>query len=105
MGGVMETSADASSVSGGVVAVFALHLIQVPFLICCSVIGFEAGIVVPLLIGASQFVYVGPALSIARRKGRLNAVRGMWIAAGVTFLLNAACWGLVLVSVSSAMRP
>ncbi|MBI1850663.1 MAG: hypothetical protein HYR85_10005 [Planctomycetes bacterium] len=94
----MDTSADSSSVATGVGTVFALHLIQVPFLICCSIIGFQAGMVAPLLIGASQFVYVGPALSIAGRKGWRNAVRGMWIGAGVTFLLNAACWGLVLAS-------
>jgi hypothetical protein len=48
-----------------------------------------------LLIGASQLVYMLPAIFIARRRGRYDLVQGLVIGAAVTFLLNAGCWGFV----------
>jgi hypothetical protein len=90
----MEPNVDRSSISGGVFAGMLLHVVQVPFLLCCGFLGIEAGFLAPLFIGVSQFAYVGPAVWLAGRKGQANAVRGLWIAAGITFLLNATCWGV-----------
>lgn len=45
-------------------------------------------------IGVAQLLYVVPALIIGRKNSAL--MQGILIAAGVTFLLNAACYGLVL---------
>jgi len=48
-----------------------------------------------LLIGATQFLYL-PVLAIRRRRrGLPESAKGVWIVLGLTFLLNAGCWGLV----------
>ena len=44
-------------------------------------------------IGISQFVYIVPAVVIARRHRRPGIVQGLIIGASLTFLLNAACVG------------
>jgi hypothetical protein len=69
-----------------------------------SVIGFFLGIGLHLLqfiflpsaivIGITQLVYIIPAILIFRR--RKGIVQGLLIAAALTFLLNAACFGIVL---------
>ncbi|MCU6712078.1 hypothetical protein M6D81_25600 [Paenibacillus sp. J5C_2022] len=45
-------------------------------------------------IGIAQVVYLLPAIFIVRKKSGI--VQGLLIGAGVTFLLNAACFGLLL---------
>ena len=47
-------------------------------------------------IGIAQFFYVVPLLLWARATGERATAKGIWIAAAVTFLLNAACFGLIL---------
>lgn len=47
-------------------------------------------------IGIAQLVYVIPALIIARN--RRGIMQGLLIGAGITFLLNAACFGFVFYS-------
>jgi hypothetical protein len=44
-------------------------------------------------IGVAQLVYVIPAIVWARRRGRTGVVKGLVIAAALTFALNSACWG------------
>jgi len=46
-------------------------------------------------IGIAQLFYVIPLLIWAYMKGERSTAKGIWIAAGVTFLLNAACFGLI----------
>jgi hypothetical protein len=55
----------------------------------------EIGFLFFLLIGITQLVYVIPALVILHRRGQPKAVKGLIIGATITFLLNAACWGLL----------
>lgn len=45
-------------------------------------------------ISVAQIVYLIPAIIIFRKKSGI--VQGLLIGAGVTFLLNAACFGLVI---------
>ncbi|MFM1653865.1 hypothetical protein ACI7RC_17425 [Brevibacillus sp. B_LB10_24] len=47
-------------------------------------------------IGVSQLIYLIPALIIALYKGKKKMAAGMLIGAGVTFLINATCYGLVM---------
>ena len=47
-------------------------------------------------MGISQLLYIIPAIVIYRRRGRPGVVKGLIIAAAVTFLLNATCTALVL---------
>lgn len=48
-----------------------------------------------LFIGVSQLIYVVPLALYFRGRRRPRAAKGVWIAAAITFLLNAACYGLV----------
>ena len=51
---------------------------------------------VPLaFIGVSQLLYIIPAVLIAQARGRPGIARGLMIAAGVVFLLNSACFGMI----------
>lgn len=47
------------------------------------------------LIGVSQLLYLIPAFLILRKRGRMGMAKGILIGAAVTFLLNAACFGLL----------
>lgn len=49
-------------------------------------------------IGIVQLVYIIPALVICRKN--TGMVQGLLIGAGITFLLNAACFGFVFVSIN-----
>jgi len=51
-------------------------------------------------IGLAQLFYVVPLLLWARARGERATMKGIWIAASVTFLLNAACFGVLLSGVS-----
>src|SRR5690349_2339869 len=44
-------------------------------------------------IGLLQFVYVVPIWRLFKQRGKVMTARGLPIAASVTVLLNAACWG------------
>jgi hypothetical protein len=46
-------------------------------------------------IGISQLLYMLPAILIAQGKDRPQLAKGFMIGAAITFLLNAACTGLV----------
>jgi len=50
------------------------------------------------LIGFSQWVYVGPAILFFRWKRRPGIVKGLVVGAALTFLLNAACFGMFIIS-------
>ena len=51
-----------------------------------------------LVIGISQLVYMVPAIIISFAKGKPQLGKGFLIGAGITFLLNAACFGLIFMS-------
>ena len=50
------------------------------------------------VIGLSQLVYMIPAIILAFSKGKPQLGKGFLIGAGITFLLNAACFGLIFMS-------
>ena len=80
------------SVWAGLGLTVLLHLCQAPM-------GVVTGAISVLLIGVSQVLYMIPALVIVHSKGRTKTFNGLLIGAGITFLLNAACTGLVLFAV------
>jgi hypothetical protein len=54
-----------------------------------------------ILVGVTQVLYVGPAFLVARRRGLTRLAQGLAVGAGITVLLNAACWGTVLLSAAN----
>ena len=72
----------------GVGLAFLLHLIQIPFAFATSFISL-------IFVGVSQLVYIIPAIIFYWRDGRRGVVKGLIIAAAITFLLNATCTALV----------
>ena len=52
-------------------------------------------IVIPLAIGIIQAAWIVPMVISFRRSGRRETAKGIIIAAAITFLLNAGCWGLI----------
>jgi hypothetical protein len=78
-------------------------LAQVPTaFILLTILSGERGLYLTFLplryIGLSQLVYMIPVILIARRKGETQTFKGLIIGASITFLLNAACNGLVFMS-------
>ncbi|MGA2183692.1 MAG: hypothetical protein ABSH47_11740 [Bryobacteraceae bacterium] len=53
------------------------------------------GIFILLGIGLIQAAWIVPMVLRFRATGRRETMKGVIIAAAVTFLLNASCWGLV----------
>ena len=93
----------------GVALAFGLHVAVLAILFLIGVIGTTLGsellgyflavaLGVLLFVGVVQVLYVGPAFLAARRRGRTQLAQGLAVGAGITFLLNAACWGTVLLS-------
>ena len=92
----------------GALLALALHLLWVPVLLLLGLLadnGAAQEAIVPLMlapllfIGVAQLLYVGPAFWWTRRRGFVRLAQGLLIGAGITFLLNAACWGLIAFSV------
>ena len=54
-----------------------------------------AGLVVILGIGIVQAAWIVPLWLHYRRAGEAETAKGLIIAAGIIFLLNASCWGVV----------
>jgi hypothetical protein len=54
------------------------------------------GAVVLLGFGLIQAVWIGPLVAKYNNRGETETAKGLLLAAGVTFLLNAGCWGAVL---------
>lgn len=78
------------SVRHGLGMLVLLHMFQLPLA------AFSAWIV----IGLSQLIYVLPFTIYLWRDGRKQSVKGMLIGAGITFLLNTACFGIVISTLS-----
>ena len=53
------------------------------------------GLAPALFFGAVQFLWVIPVALVLRKRGKTRTALGMWITAGVLFLLNGACFGLL----------
>ena len=49
-----------------------------------------------MYLGLFQLLYMIPAILISRGRGSTETAKGLIIGASITFLLNAACSGLVL---------
>ena len=73
----------------GIVLGLQLHLIQIPMTFMTKFLSI-------LFIGLSQLIYIIPAIIIKWRYGKPDAVKGLLLVGSITFLLNAACFGLVL---------
>ena len=52
-------------------------------------------IVITLGIGVVQAAWIIPMVIAFRKSGRTETAKGVIIAACVTFLLNAGCWGVI----------
>jgi formate-dependent nitrite reductase membrane component NrfD len=52
-------------------------------------------VVVPFVIGVVQAAWIIPMVLSFRKSGKRETAKGVIIAAAITFLLNAGCWGLV----------
>ena len=72
----------------GVGLAFLMHLFQVPFAFVTSFISL-------IIVGISQLVYIIPAIIFYWRDGRRGVVKGLIIAAAITFLLNATCTAII----------
>lgn len=68
----------------------ALDILAVPLLIAINHGPYIFG------IGILQLVWIAPAYFIVRRMDFGETAKGIMIAGGICFLLNAACWGLLL---------
>jgi hypothetical protein len=99
---------DPGSALVGALLVIPLHLFVVPLAIISTLVGsffhvegYDQIIWVswPVFgIGLSQWLYLGPAIWIALRKGRRRTAAGLAIGGGITLLLNSACFGTLWIS-------
>ncbi|MBK7644884.1 MAG: hypothetical protein IPJ19_17890 [Planctomycetes bacterium] len=98
-------SPDQGSIARGIGLTAVLH--AAVLIVCCAFALVASGDamngLMPFLgIGLFQLLYMGPALLYISKRKQPRTLKGMQIALGITFLLNAACFGVVLVSLSGA---
>jgi hypothetical protein len=82
----VRRQADRTQILLGIIAALLLHLLQLPI-----------GLVVkPALayIGLTQWLYMVPAILVARRAGQTALVTSLCLGGAVTFLLNAVAYGV-----------
>ena len=79
--------AERGSVGAGFALLLLLHLLQVPM----NALVNGAWIV----LGVTQLLYGVPALVVAASRGQTDTAKGIALGALLTFLLNAACFGIV----------
>ena len=84
-----EGPSQQSEIWRGIGLTLLLHLIQIPLAILTTFISL-------IFLGVSQLVYIIPAIIYFYREGRRGVIKGLIIAAAITFLLNATCTALVL---------
>ncbi len=97
---------NAKTVSLGVLATLGLHVLGIGGLALIGASLHLAGVpsyellgLMPLLfIGAAQFLYLIPAWVMFRRRGLHGLAVGLVIGASVTFLVNSACFGMLVFS-------
>jgi hypothetical protein len=51
---------------------------------------------IPFGIGLGQLLWIIPLYRSKRRTGATETAKGLIVAASITFLLNAACWGVLI---------
>jgi len=99
---------DPGSALVGALLVIPLHLLVVPLVFLSGMVaglfhieGYDqiTWVFWPAFgIGLSQWLYLGPAIWIALRKGRRRTAAGLAIGGGITLLLNSACFGTLWIS-------
>jgi len=93
---------DTGSVLKGILLTLGLHVAAA--LVCCllAAVGgdsFLNGLDIMYFTGVVQVVYVAPAAIILGYKRRPRTRKGLLIGAGITFLVNATCAGIILASI------
>jgi hypothetical protein len=60
--------------------------------------GNSMGVTIVLVggVGLFQLLYLLPIYVLLRNKGKAETMKGMIIAASITALLNASCWGMFM---------
>ena len=94
----MPTKSEGSALAGFGIAIGAHFIFQPLISILGAIPKMEFLYFSVFYIGLSQLVYMIPAIIIAFSKGKPQLGKGLLIGAGITFLLNAACMGLIFVS-------
>src|SRR2546429_9878923 len=61
-----------------------------------GVFAVAGGFYVLLRIGVAQVLWMGPAWLHYRNKGETETAKGILVIAGIVFLLNATCWGMLM---------
>jgi hypothetical protein len=79
-----------------------LHIVAIPLLLLISTAESSAlGAV--LFVGLAQLIYMIPAFFVAKSKGvSRDFLKGLVLSAVVVFILNAACFGILLVAVATS---
>jgi hypothetical protein len=99
---------------GGIAGLFTSIILNgvFVFLIWCVMIGnpdpdgrlIKIAAVLVLGIGAVQFAYIIPVAIWARRSNHRSFAAGIIVGAAIIFLLNAACWGGILLDKRGRLR-
>jgi hypothetical protein len=70
-------------------------LFTVAALLGSALFMMAGGLFVILGVGVAQALWMGPAYFHFRSKGATETAKGIAVVAGIVFLLNASCWGLM----------
>jgi hypothetical protein len=85
----LESAPEQGNFGLGIFIGFALNVVV-------AVLGFVYPFLLFMFIGVAQLVYIMPLYFYLRKTARKDTARGLLIAAAITALLNATCWGVGL---------
>jgi hypothetical protein len=78
----------------GMGALFTLAGVVGSGILMAAIIGF----VLLFGIGVCQAIWMVPAYLHYKRRGETETAKGILIVAGIVFMLNATCWGVLMTS-------
>lgn len=89
-----------SGVKFGFAVGMACHIAGFVIFLLLSIIS-DLGALACYMIGFSQLIYMIPAVSLAyKRNANRGFIKGMWMSAGLVFLINGTCFGAGLAWIS-----
>lgn len=90
-----EKSADRGSIGVGIGLGIAITVLGIGLMIALAMLTKGVGVVLFLGIGVVQVLWMGPVCAYYFNKGETRTGQGLLIIAGLVFLLNATCFGII----------
>jgi heme/copper-type cytochrome/quinol oxidase subunit 4 len=90
-----EKSVDRGNIAVGIGLGIGLTILGIGLTVALAALTKGVGLILLFGVGVVQVVWMGPVCAYFFKKGETRTGQGLLIIAGLVFLLNATCFGLI----------